>query len=261
MRSGAALALVLLLIAGGALAVQLVSAGPETVELAAYATSLQGRTASQRYNARLAARALDGQIIHPGAVFSFNQTVKPWTIDQGYVKAPVSFDGELVSSYGGGVCQTSTTLYNTALLAGLPVLERHPHVYVPSYVTPGRDAAVAQYTVDLRLRNPYPWPVRIEAHIVRDRLEVRLVGKVRPSASVQIRTEVIGASTPARLTQVDARGSSRGRVFRKSLGATGYRVITYRIFYQDDRELRREHLSDDTYRPMDRVVLLGEPNH
>src|SRR5438034_768143 len=92
------------------------------IEIGGYATSLEGRTDSQRFNARKAAEALDGTVIGPGAVFSFNKVVKSWSFDQGFLKAPVSYDGELVRAYGGGVYQASTTLYNAALLAGLPIV-------------------------------------------------------------------------------------------------------------------------------------------
>ena len=164
----------LLLLAGVFLVVRLgIGASPE-VELAGYATSLRGRTGSQRHNAKKSAQALDGKVIAPGALFSFNAVVRSWSWNQGYVKAPVSFDGELIRAYGGGVCQTSTTLYNAALLAGLPIVERHPHVFAPHYVPPGRDAAVAQRNIDLRFRNPYPWPIRIAASTNEDRLEIRL---------------------------------------------------------------------------------------
>ena len=133
-----------------------VSAAQET-ELAGYATSLRGRTAAQSGPTRQkAAQAINGKIIAPGATFSYNQTVKSWSWDAGYVKAPVSYDGELVKAYGGGVCQTSTTLYNAALLAGLPIVERHAHTFAPHYVPPGRDAAVAQYDIDLRFQKPLP---------------------------------------------------------------------------------------------------------
>ena len=80
--------------------------------MAGFATSLQERTASQQHNARRAAASINGQVIQPGGEFSFNKTVKSWSMDRGYVKAPVSYDGDLIREYGGGVCQTSTTLYN-----------------------------------------------------------------------------------------------------------------------------------------------------
>src|SRR5687768_9796154 len=86
------LAIALLLALGGALFARLAGAPAGQVELAGYATSLRHRTVNQRHNARLAAQRLDGKVVPPRGVFSFNQAVESWSIDQGYVKAPVSFD-------------------------------------------------------------------------------------------------------------------------------------------------------------------------
>jgi vancomycin resistance protein YoaR len=229
------------------------------VELAGFATSLKGRTSSQRHNAILSAKALDGQMVAPGAVFSFNSTVKAWSSDGGYVKAPVSYDGELIRAYGGGVCQTSTTLYDAALLAGLQIVERHSHVFVAHYAQPGRDAAVAQPKIDLRFRNPYPWPIRIRAGIAGDALSVKIIGKEKPRQTVTLTSEVLSASVPERLTRVVERsGSSTGKVYVRAPGAQGCRVVTYRVFYDSGKEVRRERLSDDTYQAMNRVVQLTE---
>jgi vancomycin resistance protein YoaR len=123
--------------------------------LVEFATSLEGRTPGQRHNATLAAKRIHGATLAPDTEWSFNQTIGQWVRSEGYVRAPVSYGGVLVPAWGGGVCQTSTTLYNAALLAGLEVLERHPHTIAPSYIAPGRDAAVAQGIADLKLRNPY----------------------------------------------------------------------------------------------------------
>jgi vancomycin resistance protein VanW len=264
-RSSVALpGLLLMAVLGGTLFARLATAPTGQVEIAGYATSLKGRTASQRHNARLSAQALDGRIIAPGAVFSFNRAVKSWSVDQGYVKAPVSFDGELVRAYGGGVCQTSTTLYNAALLAGLPIVERHPHVFRPQYIAPGRDAAVAYPGVDLRFKNPHPWPLRIHADARGETLEVRLFGSQKPLTTAQVASEVLSTSPPARLTRVVrkpfANGSRvvTGRAYLRSAGAAGYRVITYRVFFRAGRELQRERLSDDSYPAMNRVIALTQ---
>ena len=106
--------------------------------LAGYTTSLKGRKKAQIRNATLAARALEGRVIGAGKVFSYNAVVSAadQDNDSGYVAAPVSVEGTMVPALGGGVCQTSTTLYNAALLAGLRVLERHPHTIAPHYVPP-----------------------------------------------------------------------------------------------------------------------------
>ncbi len=238
---------------------------PQEVEMAGYATSLKGRTNSQRHNAQKAADALNGKIIAPNAVFSFNAAVKSWSADQGFVKAPVSFDGELIKAYGGGVCQTSTTLYNVALLAGLPIVERHPHVFAPHYVPPGQDAAVAQRSIDLRFRNPYPWPLRIQAKTQGERLEIRLYGAEAVPQQVQVTTQILSTSTPARLTRVAYRGAfSSGRAYVRNPGAVGYRVLAFRTLTPyaptpaSNPTERRERLSDDTYQAMDRIVQVDE---
>lgn len=258
-----AIVLILSCIVGltGLLIARLAATAPrEERVLGAYSTSLRGRTRHQRHNAELAARSLNHHSIKPGAIFSFNRTVKSWTVDQGYVKALVSYDGELVRAYGGGVCQSSTTLYNAALLAGLPIVERHPHVRVPGYIAPGRDAAVAYPGIDLRFRNPHPYPLRLEAAVRGDRLEVRLIGighsMSSSSDSVAITSKVLSRTEPSRLTISTPRRTSR-RVAVHSPGSFGYRVMTQRVFFRKGREVRRERLSDDSYPSMNRVIALA----
>lgn len=258
-RNWNALFLILLLAAAGSLVLRLTGPEERDVELAGYATSLKGRTPSQRHNAEMAMQALDGVTIAPGATFSFNRTVKSWSMDQGYVKAPVSYDGELIRAYGGGVCQTSTTLYNAALLAGLPIVERHPHVFAPHYVPPGRDAAVAQKTIDLRFRNCYAWPLRIRAVVRADLLDIRLLGSETPTMRSDVGTEVLSSSIPEHLTRVVYRpGDEPTRAYVRNPGARGYRVLSYRVFSSDGKEVRRERLSDDSYEAMNRVVQVAE---
>ncbi|MCS6777857.1 MAG: VanW family protein [Chloroherpetonaceae bacterium] len=251
---------VLVLAAGGAGCLCLILALPvkREVVLAGYATSLRGRTGAQRFNAEKAARTVNGTVIAPGAVFSFNRTVRSWTWDRGYMKAPVSYDGEMIPAYGGGVCQTATTLYNAALLAGMLILERHPHVFATHYAPPGRDAAVAQYHVDLRFQNPYPFPVRIETGLEGDLLLIRLVGERRPEQQVEVISEVVSRTAPKRLTRTHAGGYADSKAFLRQPGAMGCRVITYRVFSRHGREVRRERLSDDLYQPMDRIVSWPE---
>lgn len=229
------------------------------VELAGYATGLRERTASQQHNAARAASAINRAVIEPGAEFSFNKTVKSWSLDRGYVKAPVSYDGDLIKAYGGGVCQTSTTLYNAALLAGLPIIERHPHAFAPHYVPPGRDAAVAQYDVDLRFRNPYPWPIRIVTVVDEDHLTVRIMGAHKPDLQVGVRTDQLDRIVPRRLTRVtNAGGYAKVRPYLRNPGAFGYRVVTYRVFSSKGVETRREQLADDSYQAMNRVVQVTD---
>ncbi|MEW6522149.1 MAG: VanW family protein [Bacillota bacterium] len=133
-----------------------------TRTLGAYATIIAG-TPERRSNIRLAASLLDNTLLYPGQAFSFNFAIGPVTESRGFQEAPVIVGEELVPGVGGGICQVSTTLFNAAVAAGLAVLERHGHSQPVSYVPEGRDATVAQYYKDLKLRNTTGRPVLIRA--------------------------------------------------------------------------------------------------
>ncbi len=221
----------------------LVSAPPAEIVLGQYATPLVGRRADQRHNARLGLERLDGKRIAPGEVFSFNKAVAPWSRDRGYLRAPVSFDGELIESWGGGVCQTSTTLYNAALLAGLEIVERHPHRFAATYVPPGRDAAVAAGAVDLRFRNDRPSSVMIRARLSGDKVIVQILGPgPRPHVRIEERAERVAMPSEFRFG-----AGSRLRV--RNSGKPGFEVTTFRVMGS-----KREILSSDHYPTMHRVL-------
>lgn len=226
---------------------------PERVVLASYATPLEGRLTTQRLNAELALDKINGAVVAPGETFSFNETVGTWSRSEGYRKAPVSFNGQLIWTWGGGVCQTSTTLYNALLLAGLELVERHRHRFAPGYVPAGRDAAVAYSNIDLKFRNSYPWPVTIRAAVEGGKLVCRVEGKEVPDAPITIVQTVHDVRTPE--TYLDNRGGDGGRVLNP--GKPGYSVSTYRVTRAGGSEAR-ELLSRDTYPVMNRVVRKGE---
>lgn len=99
--------------------------------------------ADRNNNLKLACEALDGKILKVGDEFSFNQTTGNRTLERGYKPAGAYQMGKVVLEPGGGVCQVSTTLYNTVVKAGIMPTERHAHTFAPTYVTPGEDAAVS----------------------------------------------------------------------------------------------------------------------
>lgn len=212
------------------------------VELASYHTTLKGRTSAQRHNALLAVQKLNGAVIPAGATFSFNERVGSFSRDAGYRRAPVSYNGQLIDAWGGGVCQTSSTLYNAALLSGLNVVERHRHRFAPNYVPVGRDAAVAFPRFDLKIHNPHPFGLVVNASIVEDRLEVTFQG-ARPLGEAPVVVQVIEGKTPARAYRL-AGPSRRWR----NEGKNGYQVSIYRV-----TGARREWVSSDTYPAMARI--------
>lgn len=225
-------------------------------EIGCYLTTLRGRTESQIFNVRLATRKINNAVVQPGEVFSFLKAVGPWTADMGYEKAPVSYDGELVRSWGGGVCQASTTLYNAALLAGLEIVERHRHHWPARYAPLGRDAAVAYHDIDLRFRNTLSAPIRIRGEIVGENLVFRVLSSCRPGYTVRIESQTRSVSLPNEVIQG---GSSDGSGRRKLInrGHPGFYVATYRTFVSP-HGTRRELLSEDRYPAMNRIVRIAE---
>jgi hypothetical protein len=138
---------------------------PEETLLSSYYTTLLDRSAGRTKNVELSCQAINGLIIQPGQVVSFNQISGPRTKERGYQVAPIFVDRKVVPGRGGGVCQTSSTLYNSVLEAGLEVVERHPHSLPVAYVAPGRDATVSWGGADLQFRNNQEVPVKILARV------------------------------------------------------------------------------------------------
>ena len=236
------LLLAALLMGGGVL---VFSSLPTERQISGFSTSLSGRTESQRHNAKLAVLRLNGATVKPGQVFSFNSRVGSFSQDLGYKKAPVSYNGQLISDWGGGVCQASTTLYNAVLLAGLRIKERHRHHFMPSYVPPGRDAAVAFSAVDLKFENIYKFPVRVEASIIGDLLSVRLVAPSALPTHPEVSQVVRDVVEPTTFNLGDR--TKAGHV--RNSGKIGFDVTVYRTTGG-----KREMVSQNSYPVMNRVV-------
>lgn len=143
------------------LSIPLKSLAPEISEqqlkeqtlLSSFSTEFTGSSASRAHNIQLAANTLNGITLKPGETFSFNESVGERTVEKGYQEAPVIQDGELMPGIGGGICQVSSTLYNTVLNGKLENVERHPHSLPVAYVSKGKDATVAWGALDYKFKN------------------------------------------------------------------------------------------------------------
>jgi vancomycin resistance protein YoaR len=122
-------------------------------QITTYTTDMGVSSANRIHNVHLMADSIDGTIIKPGKVFSFNKVVGPRTPERGFLEGQMILGSLLVPAIGGGVCQTATTLFNNAFEAGLPVVERHNHSWYISHYPIGRDATVSWGGPDLKFRN------------------------------------------------------------------------------------------------------------
>ena len=116
-------------------------------------------------NLRRACESMHGLVLQPGDVFSYNDTLGPRTKENGYLRAGAYSGWELVQSYGGGICQGSTTIYGAALYADLEIVHRKNHGYMVGYTEPGLDATVNWGGPDFQFRNSSHFPIKIEAEV------------------------------------------------------------------------------------------------
>jgi len=125
---------------------------------------------------------INGTVVQPGEVFSFNRAVGPRTASRGFVEGRSVVENaygelEMVPDIGGGVCRASTVLYQAALNAGLEVVERHEHGLPVEYAEVGKDAAVAWPYWDFKFRNTAGVPVTIEAFSEQGKLRAQILGR------------------------------------------------------------------------------------
>src|SRR6185436_9991500 len=138
--------------------------------------TIYGGIANRIHNVQLVARLIDGKLIAPGATFSFNDATGERTADKGFLEAPVIINGELENGLGGGVCQVSTTVFNAAYEAGLPIVSRTNHALYISHYPLGRDATVDYPNIDLKFQNDTSHWLLLRTFVGSSSLTVNLYG-------------------------------------------------------------------------------------
>ncbi|MED1782350.1 VanW family protein [Brevibacillus fortis] len=129
-----------------------------------YYSSMKDSTDARKHNIKQALIKIHNEKIKPQQVFSFNEEVGNSNLpEDGWQKAGVIQNGQLVDDYGGGICQVSSTLYNATAEAGMNMVERHNHSKSVGYVPVGQDATVAYGYLDFQFANLYDFPVKIKA--------------------------------------------------------------------------------------------------
>ena len=127
-------------------------------------------------NLKLAASKIDGTVVLPGEIFSYNKVVGKRTIAAGYKNAAIYQDGQVTDGLGGGICQISTTLYNAAIEAGMLIEERRNHMFVPSYAGAGKDATVVWGATDFKFENRRSYPIKIDASVSGGVARIKIYG-------------------------------------------------------------------------------------
>jgi vancomycin resistance protein YoaR len=223
--------------------------------IAEYSTKFSTYDSNRVFNIALAAKTLDKKVISPGENFSFNGTVGPRTSKAGYKEAKIIYDNEFIYGLGGGVCQVSTTLYNTILLAGLSIVQRQPHSIPITYVPLGRDATVSYPDVDLKFKNDTSGLIYFRTEVKSGIITIRLWGK-RSNITVRLVNEV----EQELAFQTERRSDPnlpKGKTVVERAGSKGYIVKTWRITKDDQGRETEQFLSRDVYSPVNQILRVG----
>nr|MDD6335662.1 VanW family protein [bacterium] len=233
-----------------------------TKKISSYTTPILGSSARD-VNINLASSAVAGSIIMPGETFSYNKTTGPRTVENGYVEADIIVNGKLVPDPGGGVCQVAGTLYNAVVCADLTIVERHQHSLTSLYIAPALDATVFyDSNTDFRFRNDGDTPVYIARKFDKTnrKLTIMIYGApLKDGITIKTESEVTGYEpAPEGVNEVldtSLQPDERVLSVKKRIGT---RATAYKVYLdKDGKELRREVLSNDFYKPTKETWLVG----
>ena len=225
--------------------------------LGTYSTTFSTRNVNRSTNIRLATQKINGTVIMPGETFSYNQVVGKRTAAAGFKSAAVYVGGEVTTGIGGGICQVSSTLYNSVLLSNLEIVERYNHGFNPGYVPAGRDATVSWGGPDFKFKNSRNYPVKIVANVSGSRISIQIFGlKSDNEYEVEIQSYITSYIKYKTIQKNDAT-LAKGTTKVIQNGSNGCRAVCYRILKQNGDVISKTLLSQDIYNPHNKIVAVG----
>lgn len=193
--------------------------------LSTFTTKYGTADVNRNTNIALAAKSINSVVVMPGEVFSYNDLIGECSTRTGYKTSTIYLNGELSTGVGGGICQVSTTLYNTVLRANLEIVQRRNHSLGVTYVPAGQDAMVSIGSSDFKFKNNRDYPVKVVAYTGTGSITCEIYGlKQETEYEVKLQSRTI--------EKTDEK----------------YKVQTYKVLYLNGKEVSRTWLSTDTYK-------------
>ncbi|MCX8075199.1 MAG: VanW family protein [Clostridia bacterium] len=227
-------------------------------KLDGYTTYFDASQKARSNNLQIALKYLNGVIVMPGEVFSYNKIIGDTTSAKGYLPAATFKGGKIVQELGGGICQTVSTLYNVALRSNLEIVQRHQHGLPVGYVPVSLDATVYGDVLDLKFKNTRKYPIKIITNFnpggslnvsvfgTKEDTEYDIILSSKKLYDIPYTTRYIYDSTLADGTQIV-----------ESKGVYGYASEAYMTKKLNGAIVSSVKLSSDVYKSQERVVRVG----
>ena len=228
---------------------------PDT--LGSASTKYDSTNRDRTTNLQIAMNKINGTVLMPGEVFSYNGVVGPRTVANGFRNAKIYSNGEVVDGLGGGICQISSTLYNAVLYANLEIVERRNHSFTTSYLPGGKDATVVYGVQDFKFKNTREYPVKIQGSCKAGIASISIKGlKAETEYEVKIKP-VVTATIPFKTEYIKDPSLDEGKEVIVQKGANGCKVTTYKQVLLNGEQVSYDAITYDTYNAMKKIVRVG----
>lgn len=226
--------------------------------LGTFSTDYSSSSSGRAMNVSNGCSRINGALLYPGDVFSVYEAVSPFDAEHGYALAGSYENGTVVETYGGGICQVSTTLYNAVIRAELKINERYAHSMIVNYVKPSMDAAIAGTVKDLKFENNTEAPIYIEGVTGGGVITFTIYGEETrsPKREVIFESEIVSENNPP----VQIQGSSSynvGYVSVQQSAHVGKVARLWKIVKEDGVEKSREEFNNSNYRASPKIIVVG----
>ena len=225
--------------------------------LGGYHTNFRTSVAARITNINVATSRINGTVLYPGDEFSVNETILYRNKENGYEKAGSYEGGQTVQTYGGGVCQVSTTLYNAVILSELEITDRRSHSMTVAYVPLSMDAMIADGIQDFKFKNNTEYPIYLEGYTEGKDLYFNIYGvETRPSnRTIEFESVVLSTQDPG--TTFVAAELPVGTVTQTQSKHIGYKTELWKIVKEDGVQVSRELFNKSSYKSSPKVLAIG----
>lgn len=227
-------------------------------KLAGYTTYFPAGSYARSNNLKIALSYMNGVVIMPGEVYSYNDNIGDTTASKGYQPAATFKGGTTVNEMGGGICQTVSTLYNVALMANLEIIERHQHGLPVGYVPPSRDATVYSPVLDFKFKNNRETPIKIVTSFTYNgSLNVSIYGTKQDNDPEVILSQKTTGTIPYTTKYEYDASMPAGQQVVVSPGVNGYTSESYITKKLNGQIISSGLLSRDKYNAQQQIVKVG----
>lgn len=227
-------------------------------KVSSYSSNYGSISSTERANnIVLATRSINGTLVMPGDSFSFNGVLGKRTGDKGYQQAPVVVGNKVETDFGGGICQVSSSLYNAIIKCNIKATERTHHTLPSSYVGLGMDATVDYGSIDYKFTNTLNFPIYIQSFTSNGVLYFNIYSNSSlTNRTYEFATDVYQTLQPNTKTVEDPNiPVGQQEIVQKAY--VGYKVKVYLVTYENGKEIKKDFLYEDYYKPVDGLIKKG----